>query len=285
MQTTLKLAEAVHSLRRLQTPKFDDISIELQYARHSCKAVLILNEIDPGSAPYIYNKAALIESRDGVPDLFSQALEKINELCPINTDVIEEQLLNYEGELCLMPDQLGFPYSLNDVCEMLEYPDDLNDEMAFEWFVVALGGMLEFEHLEMLVERYPEWDLRLEDLPGNGVLDWAKFEKALKRAGLAEFALAFRTIWRDTGNIYLDFDPYSEDTWNWELPDFAPEGVRRLCEEYQKAMPLISANQEALDRIQQEPEIYRKLVKIMKRCLKDTKQQAKTLLDVFAGEA
>lgn len=285
MRTKLKLAEAAHGLRRLQMPKFDDITTELQYARHSCKAVLILHEIDPGSAPYIYSKTALIESRDGVPDLFSLALEKIYAKCPLNTDHIEEQLLNYEGELFLMPEQIGFPYSLDELYEMLgEGPDSLLD-MPLEWFVIALGGNLDWEHLELLLERYPIWNVGLEDLPGDGVLDWPKFEKALKRAGLAEFAAAFRVIWRDTGNIYLDFDPYGEEAWDWELPDFAPEGVRRLSDEYQKAMPLVSAHHEALQRIQQEPEIYRKLVRIMKRCLKDTKQQAKTLLDVFAGEA
>lgn len=285
MDTALSLATAVQGLRRLQMPKFDEIQNELQYARHSCEAVLLLDQIAPGSAPYIYSKAALIESHyDDIPDLFSLALEKINDKCPINIEHIEEQLLNYEGELYLMPEPQGFPYSLDELFEQLGYPDDLMD-MPLEWFVVALGGSLEWEHLEILVERFPVWHISLEDFPGDGVLDWPKFKKALKRNGLEEFAAAFQVIWRDTGNIYLDFDPYSEDAWDWSMPDFGLEGVQHLVSEYLNAQPLLDGHREARERIGQEPEIYRKLVKIMKRCLKDTKQLGKTLLEVFTGDA
>lgn len=278
----MKLAEAVQGLRRLQMPKLDDIQIELQYARHSCKAVGIVEAISPGQAPYIYSKAALIESRDGIPDLFSLALEKISAKCPIDTDHIEEQLLNYEGELVLMPEPQGFPYSLDELYEMLgEDPDNLMDT-PLEWFVIALGGNLEWEHLEILVERYPIWNVSLEELPGDGDLDWPKFKKALNRNGLEEFAAAFQVIWHDTGNLYLDFSPFGDDAWDWELPEFGLEGVQLLIEQYTMAQPLLDGFQAAQERIRQAPEIYREMVKIMKRCLKESKPQAKTLPEVFA---
>jgi hypothetical protein len=154
------------------------------------------------------------------------------------------------------------------------------------WTALRLGDRETFEAgngtLGWRVQKIPDQVWSRE----YSVLNWDGFTKRLERAGFACFISAINMIFYDTGNVYLDYNPYDEDPQPQFLPSFTVEGVRALEAEWAAAQPIIHDYQEAFTLFTETPGIPEMLLKIYTRSLEHEKPRVRvrTLVDLFTEE-
>lgn len=205
---------------------------------------------------------SLLEARANPETLDDKVVEQLGNLFPMEDEVFLEDYA-YIG---IQPQNISM--SWDEFGELLENPDEFNrsDDLAFPIMIWSIGNEVDRDTWDTLAENLG-WNARWpEQLISHEVyIDVEALRKNLDAAGLGVFMASILMAWKDTGNIFLDFDPYNDEE---NYPCFTVESIVELYHLWEEARPYLEQDAAAMALWNQQPDILQTVVDIMERCSK-----------------
>ncbi len=262
--------EASRFLQTSRPPKFWASYHKLNRVLAFTQMVRVYHKLDPLGC-----EQALIQSDPISLAVFDEqttafetrVLAQVNALFPLDTDYLEMWLLEADEPLALHILPQGCPWTYDELSEVITDPQTCSASLSLEMFII---------YLSMLIVRGEDWstaatyfgwpDPGPPDPPKDSQLDTDHFFERLVSSGLTAFPAAFQIVWAETGNLFLDYNPY-EDGVSYEPIPFDPTNVAALVEEWQQAQPLLADFRQACEQVAKKPELLQRLVDLFQECL------------------
>jgi len=286
---------AVQYLRKLRLPDANQVVRALECLRFDIQMARVLREYAPERFQAFASFSALLEDggESGVTRLNLAALEVVGDLIPLSWNM-DLYLMEWEGgPFPLEIEPQGNPwYTWDDVDDSLSSVDALNDDYCLLIYFVCLSNLYvktwteatrRFEWPEMT----PAWFDPKVDVKK---FDEDRFFELLEASGLGCFKIAYQVAWRETGNIFYDFNPiedggaYELTHAEWRNLAFTLENVRWLVAEYAKCPPICEQYRQAIESATKDPAILQQVLDLYTQCLtlERSEDRPRKLIDIFA---
>jgi hypothetical protein len=198
-------------------------------------------------------------------------IESLGKIVPINDDYAE--MLIYDN------DEYWIPIGTQCLLEDLDNIDEILQEnrpvySPLEFLIIWLMFFENDEYWNYARKHYREWK-NLEKPPqtndSNLILDYDKFYESLDQAGLGCVKVVFDMANLDTGNIFFDYNPYSdfgEDPYGTYLYPADRESIQLIKNEWEKASKTIIPRwEEANRRVENDPSALRNILRLFQKSL------------------
>ena len=176
----------------------------------------------------------------------------------------------------------GIDLCWDDMAELIESPENWNKDVGL--MLMALYAVFLEEFVDDSLAAF--WDESASyfgwgvDLPwwlylptGMWMTDNRKFYRLLAENGLPDVADAFRMAWHDTGTFFLDLEERSDGYYATDESRqvYTCKNIRRLENLWEEAKPIHDRGWGACHRLEEHPEIYPTIVKLLGRCIRHCK--------------
>ncbi len=273
--TPTPLEEAVHALRALRPPDLVHATAALKRVGFFLQVAGVFAELYPEEYQEWTGQATLPAGAlpETLSELESRALAALGRLFPLADFALEEQLFELGGfgeELYLPIEPAGFPYSWDDLSEIMENPSSLDASESLLFFLKYLDLGVDPSAWELAAGHFG-WPgapgyLNPADVRKIDHLDNERLFALLDAHGLDCFQAAFKVIWGGTGNLFLDYS-YEELYEIVEPIPFSVENVRLLALAWQEAQTILERIREAETKTQDDPGLLERILEAYERSL------------------
>jgi hypothetical protein len=278
-----QLETVTRFLRAKKRRSLEDCLDWLRVKRQEFQGAVILNALNPGR---LYRLDMRVEKDDAFvycdSPLLDACLREINNLAPLDMDMME---MRYGEANCpdeLYPASCGFPMGWDEWEEIIDNIESISPNTYLYLFVTMLR-MGENEKMALAAQEIG-WELSEEECATLPNPDWNELLILLEQRGLEVFKNAINVCLYDTGNPYFDYNPWDESD-IYSLPAFTLGGVRELQQFWEEAQPISADLDKAVLQFGQDPTLARTIFDLCVESQGHPAPRPQTLAEIWAGEA
>lgn len=268
---TISFNDAARSLKRKLQVNFELASFCLDRAKLALEVYLAYQRLYPDDFREKLKKHMLPfrlgDLRDGLQaeHLQNNLIDAVGALFPIDMDATD---MNWHSgdEMVVIIESQNMSMSWDEFNELLENPENLagnRDSLAFPMLIWSMGQDLTGNAWKTL-SKYLGWNTKCPDYGEDTYIDMVALRARLRKHNLEPFETAILVAWKDTGNYFIDFDPYDET--NYEpLPPFNADTLCDLAQAYRQALPILDEYGKAMKILRNDPTVFDRLTRLMEQ--------------------
>lgn len=270
---TLSFHEAARLLRQKLQTGFSQAAFRLNCAKMVLQVQLAYQQLYPDHfneklAKHMFSvRLSDLLDETQTDKLRDSLMDAVAQLFPIDVDAMEANWQPGEDAVIYIEAQ-NISMSWDEFDELLQSPLDLaasSDALAFPMLIWSINNDVSGETWETLSEALG-WNTRCPKYGANTYIDRVSLRARLKKQGLLPFETAILFAWKDTGNYFIDFDPYDESNYG-PAYSFSADAICELAREYQQALPIIREYNQAMKMLDDDPSIFDTLTRLIEQSL------------------
>lgn len=266
----VSVADAIRFLKRRKLLSLSDTNDLLTRTRNCLMMLQAFRELFPDAYPQSIKGMKLRPGTltDALTDPESELLKAVHDqLFPIDTEAFEEWVLNGNGEIRIQVEPYGMTVTCEDVAEACYEGEDPFTGSLNTFLMLLLYNGFGEETWEW-ADAFYYWNVPapLSMFKQVDEVDWDALYEILDEAGLGCVKAAMDIVAHCTGNIFLDYNPYDEQSYINDMQDFTVEVLKDLARQWIEAKPLMDDWDKAQTLGDNDPTIYPKIKEIWEQC-------------------
>ena len=188
--------------------------------------------------------------------IISQLINK--HVCPLEDVWLDEEAMNFADDFTLHIAVQGLKMSMEDFGDWVSGdPAEVADHLGLQTMLGLLWGWYsnknEAEALWRTFNDRFQWGMPdFPNFPDDHYVDIKRLRKKLKKAGAHCLCTLLLAIDGSTDNVFFDFD-YEY----WQAIDLNVTALLSLHKDWEKALPLLTECNQAIDLLIEKPEFYK----------------------------
>lgn len=274
--------QAKHELELMLPPQAQEVLGVLRRMQVDLQAALIVHELAPGRLDGMRVRDVMVlKDTTETNTIELLALSRMAMAFPVETDVMEEGLINLEEgeEFLIEPDLVGCWWSYDTFDYLLENPDEFNAGDSLLVMGKMMDTITDLRFWPVVGQQFG-WPEGLAPRSASVAVhefDREKFELLLEERGLDEFLQVFEIVWMETDCVFLDANRDDISC----LPPFSVEGVRWCLAEWEKGKPYVEMYNKAMEKVQKNPGILLDVVRAWDDSCIFGEGRPRTLMEIF----
>ncbi len=263
-------------LRRQQVP-YRQAAYSLEHTKLAMQVYLAYRTLFPDDFKEKLKRFMLPIRLDDLRDdpkvlnLRSRIIDAVRDVFPIEEDAIFQNMDEGNDQVLIIEPQ-NYSMSWDELNELIEEPQNLalnKENWAFPMLVWTIGYSVDERTWTILSDNLG-WNVKYPKhmVTSNTYVLMPRLRARLKKVGLSVLLTAVQFAWHDTGNYFIDYDPYDETNYD-PAPPFTAECICELKEEYEEAKPILAEYETAMKMLRADPSIYQTLVDLMGQSLEE----------------
>lgn len=263
-------------LRRQQVP-YRQAAYSLEHTKLAMQVYLAYRKLFPDDFKEKLKRFMLPIRLDDLRDdpkvvnLRNRVIDAVRDIFPIEEDAIFQNMDEGNDQVLIIEPQ-NYSMSWDELHELIEEPSNLalnKENWAFPMLVWIIGYSVD-EHVWNVLSDNLGWNVKYPKhmVTSNTYVLMPRLRARLKKVDLQVLLTAVQFAWHDTGNYFIDYDPYDETNYD-PAPPFTAESICELKEEYDQAKPIIAEYDTAMKLLRVDPSIYQTLVDLMGQSLEE----------------
>lgn len=258
------LADAIQFLKSRQTLKLDETVNLLTRTTNCLKMLSAFRDLFPDSYK---EKIKGVQLKPGFltyeltqpEDALLDAIH--NEMFPIDRDAFEEWAYNSEADVQIQVEPYGMAISCEDVAEACWEGNEPFTGPFDTFLLLILYNGFGDETWEW-ADAFFHWNVPPPRSMYEKVdkLDWDKLRALLEDVGMGCIMTAIDIVGHDTGNLFIDYNPYDEYSYMNDMQPFTLETLKSLTEQWTEAQPLLLEWRTVDEMVAADPSIYAKVL-------------------------
>jgi len=272
-QVHVSFAEVKERLLAIKTPSADTVEQILDRIQALLTLLKTFEEVYPEQ--YRTQMIGVTLTPKELPDeeenFIDHFLHLVEKQFPLDFEGTIEKFYNEGcGNLFLYIQPCGMPVSDDEIEEAVSENCGTNYSSLEICMLFLCSPMTGQSHWNW-AKKYFKWKFPEPKSLTRNVesVDWDLLYAKFDEEGLSPLKVAFDVVGRSTENIFIDYNPYDQSTLDpcYDL-SFTKETVEMLAREWANAIPILEQHHKAIEMMDEDPSVGRKLIKLWDQCCK-----------------